>query len=433
MDEQTNLVPEWMEEKKINESLFCREYLQEHPMIAISGTFFTVDGRVTDEAKLMRDILEKIEPYVTNGLSRKVQNLLEALRLMCYSDPLPVETDRIHVANGTVFLDGTFREEKVFCMNRLPVSYDPAAPVPEKWLAFLQQLLYPEDIPTLQEYMGYCLIPSNKGQTMLFLIGNGGEGKSRIGLVMRSLLGANMSTGSIAKVETSPFARADLEHRLVMVDDDMKLEALPQTNHLKTIVTAEMEMDLEKKGEQSYQGMLYARLMAFGNGALRALYDHSDGFYRRQLILSAKPKDKARWDDPFIAEKLCSEAEGIFLWALEGLKRLIQNGYHFTKSERTQANIEASMREGNNILDFMDSEGYFLFKADDWITSKDFYEVYVMWCDDNAEKPLVRKTFINYLRSKEQKYNLEYNNYGHNREGRRVWGFLGIRSLLNIF
>ena len=47
-----------------------------------------------------------------------------------------------------------------------------------------------------------------------------------------------MSTGSIAKVETSPFARADLEHLLVMVDDDMKLEALPQTNHLKTIVTA---------------------------------------------------------------------------------------------------------------------------------------------------------------------------------------------------
>ena len=110
MDEQTNLVPEWMEGKKINESLFCREYLQEHPMIAISGTFFTVDGRVTDEAKLMRNILEKIEPYVTSGLSRKVQNLLEALRLMCYSDPLPVETDRIHVANGTLFLDGTGRK-----------------------------------------------------------------------------------------------------------------------------------------------------------------------------------------------------------------------------------------------------------------------------------------------------------------------------------
>ena len=425
--------PVWIAGDKINEVQFCKSFLEQYPMICINDTFFTVNGRVTDENRLRKQILNWIKPYVTAGIPKKINNLLDTMRVMSYSEPLPAYTDRIHLANGTYFLSGEFDPVKDFCINRLPAAYNPNAATPTKWLAFLDQLLYPEDIATLQEYMGYCLIPTTKGQQMLFLVGKGGEGKSRVGLVMRAILGDNMNTGSIQKVEISPFARADLEHLLVMVDDDMKLEALPQTNHLKTIVTAEMEMDLEKKGEQSYQGMLYARLMAFGNGALRALYDHSDGFYRRQLILSAKPKDKSRWDDPFIAEKLCSEAEGIFLWALEGLKRLIQNGYHFTKSERTQANIEASMREGNNILDFMDSEGYFLFKADDWITSKDFYEVYVMWCDDNAEKPLVRKTFINFLRSKEQKYNLEYNNYGHNREGRRVWGFLGIRSLLKIF
>ena len=94
--------------------------------------------------------------------------------------------------------------------------------------AFLSQLLEPEDILTLQEFMGYCFIPSTKGQKMLLLIGKGGEGKSRIGIVLRALLGSNMNTGSIAKVETSPFARADLEHELVMLDDDMKLEALPR-------------------------------------------------------------------------------------------------------------------------------------------------------------------------------------------------------------
>ena len=58
---------------------------------------------------------------------------------------------------------------------------------------------------------------------------------------MRRLLGSNMNTGSIAKVETQKFARADLEHILVMVDDDMKLEALPQTNNIKAIITAEIQ------------------------------------------------------------------------------------------------------------------------------------------------------------------------------------------------
>ncbi len=59
----------------------------------------------------------------------------------------------------------------------------------------------------------------------------------------------------IAKVETNPFARADLEHQLLMVDDDMKLETLPQTNNIKSIVTAELPMDLEKKGKLPRQAV----------------------------------------------------------------------------------------------------------------------------------------------------------------------------------
>ena len=77
----------------------------------------------------------------------------------------------------------------------LSVSYThlPNAPTPKKWLQFLPELLQAEDIPTLQEFLGYCLLPTTKGQKMLMLIGKGGEGKSRIGLVMRSLLGDSLS------------------------------------------------------------------------------------------------------------------------------------------------------------------------------------------------------------------------------------------------
>ena len=425
MDEQSSFVPEWVDGKKINEALFCREFLAEHPMIAVDGTFFSVEGRIADESKLKREILERIEPYATSGLSRKVQNILEALRLMCYSEPLPIQTDRIHVANGTLFLDGAFKEEKEFCMNRLPVSYNPNALRPEKWLAFLNQLLYPEDIPTLQEYMGYCLIPSTKAQQMLFLIGNGGEGKSRIGLVMYALLGNNMNSGSVAKIETSNFARADQQFKYLLVDDDLKLEALPQTNHLKTIVTAELPMDLEKKGEQSYQGELYVRFMAFGNGSLRALYDHSDGFYRRQLILSVKPKDKSRKDDPYIAEKMCSEAEGIFLWALEGLKRLIANKYRFTISRAAEENMEEAISDGNNIVEFLKSEGYIRFQADQEARSSDLYEVYKLWCRENAENPFAMKSFVSFLKQNAKAYGLEYTNKIHY-QGGMVRGFWGI-------
>ncbi len=126
-------------------------------------------------------------------------------------------------------MDGRFSLEKVFCNNRLTVAYQPDAPPPEKWLRFLSELLYPEDIPTLQEYLGYCLLPTTRGQKMLMLIGKGGEGKSRIGLVMCSIFGDSMNTTSIQKVEQNRFSRADLESKLLMVDDDMDMSALPKT------------------------------------------------------------------------------------------------------------------------------------------------------------------------------------------------------------
>ena len=88
--------------------------------------------------------------------------MLESLKIQAYSEPLPVELDRIHCANGIYFLDGHFEPKKVFCNNRLSVSYNPAAPKPLRWLQFLSELLEEDDILTLQEYLGYCLIPSTK-------------------------------------------------------------------------------------------------------------------------------------------------------------------------------------------------------------------------------------------------------------------------------
>lgn len=429
MTENPNPVPEWVDGKKINEVLFCREFLEEHPMVSVGGAFFTVEGLVSDENLLKKQIYDKIKYHITTGLWKKVSNLVEVLRMECCVDTLPLYEDRIHMANGTLFLNGGFSGNKDFCRNRLSVAYNPDAAEPAQWLSFLSQLLYPEDIPTLQEFFGYCLIPSTRGQKMLLLTGKGGEGKSRVGVVLQSLLGSNMKTGSISRVETSPFARADLQNMLVMVDDDMRMEALTQTNYIKSIVTAELPLDLEKKWQQSYQGDLRVRFLAFGNGTLQALHDRSFDFFRRQIILEAKERNPSQKDDPYLAERLCAEREGIFLWALAGLQRLIRNGFQFTLSDRASANMDAAVADGNNIVEFMKSQGYFQFKADSEVSSKDFYDVYRIWCEDNALNPLVQKTLCSYLKQNESTYNLEYTNKVHIGGGRYARGFLGIEVL----
>ena len=275
------LWPDWYNGKKIDEVQFGRAFLEQWPLKCVNGTLYTLDGPVEDESEIKQRILENIEEYVTSGLSKKVTNILETIKLLAFSDPFPIEQDCIHLQNGVYHLpDGSFQESRLFCQNRLPVRYDPKAASPDRWLTFLHELLDDADIPTLQEYLGYCLIPSTKGQKMMLIVGKGGEGKSRIGLVLKRLMGDAASNGSVQKVENNRFARADLERRLLMIDDDMDMNALPKTNYIKTIVTAEAKLDLERKGVQSYQRDIYARFLCFGNGALTSLYDHSDGFFR---------------------------------------------------------------------------------------------------------------------------------------------------------
>ena len=340
---------------------------------------------------------------------QKQENRLDELsQQIDDAEMLLEEISAIHVRNGTYFADGHFTPEKEYCMNRLPIAYVPEAPAPTRWLQFLNELLYEEDIPALQEYIGYCLLPVTKAQKMLLMVGKGGEGKSRIGLILRELFGSSMYTGSLQKVETNRFARADLEYKLLLVDDDMKTEALPQTNNIKTLVTLEDKIDIERKGQQSVQGTLYVRFACFGNGSLHALYDKSNGFYRRQLLLTTKEKPVGRVDDPFLIDKMRNEKEGILLWALEGLHRLIQNNYQFTISERTAANLKEAMEQGNNSLGFLKSEGYFEIRQGAKCKSTDFYKVYERWCLDNLEKPLAASTFIHHLKDNQKSLGIVY-------------------------
>lgn len=430
-DEEELETPRWFNGKDIIETVFCDEFMEGRPLVYDTNAFFTPEGRLTDELPLRREIYDQLKICAVKNVPHTINNIVELLKFYSPGMDLIPQQNRIHLANGTLFLDGTFVPGKPeIVRNRLPICYALNAAQPENWLRFLHDLLNEDDIPTLQEYLGYCLIPSTRGQRMMIIKGKGGEGKSQIGAVMESIFGGNMKDGSIGKISENRFARADLEHILVCVDDDMRMEALRQTNYVKSIVTAQGKMDLERKKKQSYQGWMFCRLLAFSNGDLQALYDRSDGFYRRQLILTTKEKAEGRKDDPYIADKMKKEAEGIFLWAFEGLQRLAANDFKFTESERTVKNREYVRRDSNNMIGFMESEGFIRLKADASASSKDIYEVYTMWCEENGLAPLKARSVSDFLMENEKRYNLEHTNTITNTAGRRVWGFLGIEILV---
>ena len=132
-----------------------------------------------------------------------------------------------------------------------------------------------------------------------------------------------------------------------------------------------------------------------------------------------------------MGEKLLSEVECILLWCLEGLRRLANNGWKFTISERTRKNMEELRRADNNVLEFLESTGYIRFEAGTHATTKHIYRAYLRWCDDNAEKPLVEKTFSGILRQAESTLHIRYDKNIDVGYGKHARGYHGVHVLVS--
>ncbi len=135
-------LPIWYKDGSINEALFCEEFLAENRIVFADGAFFTPDGRVTDLGTLRTQIYQRLKCCAANNIPKKISNILGVLELEAQTAEWKPCSDEIHLANGTLKLDGSFSAGKPkIVRNRLPVPYHPDAPSPSRWLCFLDELL----------------------------------------------------------------------------------------------------------------------------------------------------------------------------------------------------------------------------------------------------------------------------------------------------
>lgn len=422
--------PLWVADGKINEVIFCREYSKTHNMKCINGQFYNIDGLINED-KVKNIIQRMIDPYINRQLSKTTEALFKALKNSCYHETPTPSNKEIHLKNGILKTDGTFIQEKVFCLNRLNVNYADHYNPPATWCKFLNDLLHEEDILTLQEFLGYCLIPSTRAQVMLFLIGEGGEGKSQIGAILKELFTISAESGSLPDLENNKYTMATIENKLLFIDDDLSTDGLKDTKNIKRIVTAMGKIQIDQKYQPIREANIYARLLTFGNTPLKALYDVSEGFFRRQIVMNVKPKPENRVDDKNLIDKMLLEKDMIFLWMFDGLQRLIMNGYQFTISEQTRKNMEEIREDACNVISFLKDASFVVYGPYYELTSRDIYDLYNHWCEANAERPLAQKTMLNYLKTNAKKLGIKPSVF-RNWEKRQVRGFRGIGDVHKI-
>lgn len=378
----------------INDKKFAEWYVKRNELYCINDRFYTRYGQISDN-EFRNNIHNIIGGIITTRLSAKVESLLASVKNEAFTkldapDKYKVQFDNISfdVRHGKLEECDTF-----FTLHQIPHNYDAKADCP-KFKRFINNLFYEEDIPVIQEYLGYCLVPNTLAQTALFIIGEGGEGKSRIPVLMEHIIGAdNVVVGDFEGLQDK-FSTSSLDKQMLFMDDELTLTALDDTSNFKKIVTAETAMEVEVKGKPKYKTKLYSRIICCGNGAIQSKFDRTDGFYRRLLLCKVRP---VHYDKPdrTLSDQLDKEIPGIINWMLEGLCRVVKNGFIIEPSKRMSDEVQSLRDNSDTIQLFMNDEQFidYTFDEEDKVSIKQLYDAYENWCQDNSYLIIHKNTF----------------------------------------
>ena len=238
---------------------------------------------------------------------------------------------------------------------KLATEYDPDADCP-RWKQFLGRVAEPSDIPTLQEFVGYCLhhwnLPKKKA---LIIFGPTDAGKSVFLDVVRALFGGDespaTSSTSIQYLANERWGPARLVNTAVNIRNDLSSETIQNTGKVKELIGGDT-LDAERKRKPVFQFAPTAKHIFAANRAPDRSTD-DEAFWNRWLTVIF-PESIPRADqNPHLTDNLIAELPGILNWALEGHRRLMENG-GFKHEPLPFENQEKWERYGNSIEQWLD-------------------------------------------------------------------------------
>lgn len=376
----------------ISEIEFVKFFKEKYKVYFYGNHFFNEYG-IVEDIWVASKIQEEIVDY-TYKPSVVVDRLMRTLKRTALVTELNVQGNILNCQNKSFLITSKGLQEQPEPENfliKFKYDYNPDAPKPQVWLSFLNNLLEQEDIELLQKYMGYCLLPTTKLQQALFIIGQGGEGKSRIGLVMEKIWGNFIVKSKIHKIEQDRFVTATLVNSLVFLDDDLSSAKILDTGIVKELITNEGSYYVEQKGKDLSRARVFTKFIGFGNNVLESVDDLSEGWFRRFKFIKCKEKGE-RVDDVHLINRMYKELDGIFMWCIEGLEKLIADKWALGDTASSRAcNME--MRNELWVIDnFMFSQLEFGESYE--IYSKTLSEHYFNYCSDNDIEPLPKKAFL---------------------------------------
>ena len=144
-------------------------------------------------------------------------------------------------------------------------------------------------VDSILELMASCFVKRQIDEKSFILLGNGDNGKSVLLLYLNSMLGKdNVSNISLQTLADDKFQVASLDGKMANIFTDIEEHELKKTGIIKAISSGEPVSVRHLYGEP-FDMYPYAKLI-FSCNRFPKVYDQSDGFFRRWIIIEFKRK-----------------------------------------------------------------------------------------------------------------------------------------------
>ena len=286
---------------------------------------------------------------------------------------------------------------------QFPVEYDPEAKCPiwdqclEDWMAGNEK---EEKKLLLQQYSGYCLSSSMQYDKALFLVGDGGNGKSTFVDTIARIIGHDATSHIDLESLYGQYGMHGLIGKRLNIIEEVHGNYY-QSNKLKKLISGEtVTIDIKYKPQFTFRPQ--AKFI-FAVNMMPRVDDTSTATERRICAVHFKnnfrnnPNVQLRSNMGLLAQEL----SGILNWMLDGVEKLSNNRGFIITNEQIRM-LDEYRQENSSVegfiaecLEFVEGEA---------IEARELYEYYKQWCQKDGRKFKANIAFTKEMKAFGAKY-----------------------------
>ena len=305
------------------------------------------------------------QPLLTSDKVRRLVNSLKTDPGLQKTEDQFIHSDLLRMSRGvwSISRGKYIPSEKDLLFSRMikaDVSKE-LPPEPPTFHDFCKRVFSPDKLEekkcVLYQIIGFCISDIENIKKAIFLIGPANCGKSVILRFIQRLVGNEyVSNVSLANF-SHRFSVIEMYGKTLNISGEVPSGVLSASAFdVFKAITGGDRVNLERKGQQPFYGVVNAKLIFAGNMLPTfAKVDGTDSLVERLHILIFDKSVTADEMDKGIEEKLWQERDAIVRYALEQLKYFVITGKTFTVFNDEKVMLDEVTKMANPIHDFLES------------------------------------------------------------------------------